>query len=66
MTRESDMLYEAAGHYVIRQNGALIVFRPAFSGTHAFSDCAFADTADGLSCAKARCDYLAKRKAGAA
>ncbi len=67
MTRERDMIHENAGHYVMRQNRALIVFRPAPSGTHAYSDCAFADTADGLACAKARCDYLAKRaKAGAA
>ena len=67
MTRESDMIYENAGHYVMRQNRALIVFRPAFSGTHAYSDCAFADTADGMSCAVARVNYLAKRaKAGAA
>lgn len=31
------------------------------SGTHSKSDSAYALTDDGLSLAKARCDYLAKR-----
>lgn len=59
MTRESDLIHENAGHYIIRNCGGLTVYRPA--ATHAVSDSAYPDTADGLSIAKARVDYLARK-----
>ena len=60
------MEYENEGHYVMRdkRKAVLTVYRPAPSYTHAVSDSAYPDTADGLSIAKARCDYLAKRRGG--
>lgn len=65
MTREADILHENAGFYVHRDTRAraLMVYRPSASGTHAYIDSAYPDTIDGLSCAKARCDYLARRAA---
>lgn len=59
MTRESDMIHENTGHYIMRNRGVLTVYRPA--ATHAVSDSAYPDTADGLSVAKARVDYLARK-----
>jgi hypothetical protein len=63
MTREGDILHQNGGHYVHRDrlSRCITVYRPSASGTHALSDCSFTDDADGLSLAKARCDYLAKR-----
>lgn len=60
-----DILHENAGFYVARDRrcNALVVFRPSSSGTHVESDSAYCNTPDGLSIAKARCDYLAKRAA---
>lgn len=60
-----DIFYETAGFYVAlnRRCNALVVFRPSRSGTHAESDSAYCNNPDGLSIAKARCDYLAKRAA---
>jgi hypothetical protein len=60
-----DILYETAGFYVAlnRRCNAIVVFRPSRSGTHAESDSAYCNTDNGLSIAKARCDYLAKRAA---
>lgn len=63
MTRERDILHENGGFWVHRDRAqkAVVVYSPSPSGTHSASDCGFADTPDGLSLAKARCDYLAKR-----
>lgn len=61
--RESDMLMDRNGFYVMRQRSAYVVFRPSPSGMYAISDSAYALTDDGLSIAKARCDYLARRAA---
>lgn len=61
--READILHENAGFYVAlnRRCNALVVYRPR--ATHAESDSAYCNNPDGLSIAKARCDYLAKRAA---
>ena len=61
MTAESGVMHEHKGHYVMRQRSAYVVFRPNASSTHCESDSAYALTDDGLSCAIARCDYLAQR-----
>lgn len=57
MIRESAIIHEtAAGHHVTRAGGRLEVRRHA--GTHSVTDCAFPDTPDGLSLARARANYL--------
>lgn len=62
MTRESDIVYENGPCWVRRDRSSYTVFK---SGgiTHSVSDSAYKKNADGLSIAKARCDYLAKRAA---
>lgn len=47
------------GFYVQQIGSALHVMRPAKSGTHAETDCAFDVSRDGLSLATARVWYLA-------
>ncbi len=61
MTTESDILHENGAFWVCRERNAYTVFRNGV--TAATSDSSYAKTADGLSIAKARCDYLAKREA---
>jgi hypothetical protein len=65
MTREVDIQHENGPFWVCRDTGAkaYIVFRPSKPGGYSESDSAYAMTPDGLSIAKARCDYLAKRAA---
>lgn len=57
--RESDIMHEAGNYWVARQKGAYVVYK--IGVTHSTSDSAYAKTADGLSIAIARCDYLAGR-----
>ncbi len=61
MTTESDILHENGAFWVCRERNAYTVFRNGV--TAATSDSSYAKTPDGLSIAKARCDYLAKRDA---
>jgi hypothetical protein len=56
---ERDIMHEAAGFWVGRERNAYVVYR--VSVTHSVSDSAYAKTADGLSIAIARCNYLADR-----
>lgn len=56
---ESDIMYENGEFWVGRTAKAYVVYRNG--ATHATSDSACHKTADGLSIAVARCDYLAKR-----
>jgi hypothetical protein len=61
----SFLVYEDNGVYVkARESGDWIVFRPARSGTHVESDCAFPAGVDGLGLAIARAMYLARGKGG--
>ncbi len=60
-TRESDIVYETTVCWVRRDRKAYTVFRTGVVAST--SDSAYAKNADGLSIAKARCDYLAKRAA---
>lgn len=58
-TRESDIVYETGTCWVKRDRKSYTVFRTGV--THSTSDSAYKKNADGLSIAKARCDYLTKR-----
>lgn len=59
--RESDIMHENGSYWVGRQKGAYVVYHAGI--THSISDSAYTPDDDGLSIAKARCDYLAKRHA---
>jgi hypothetical protein len=59
--RESDIMHENGAFWVGRERDAYVVYRVGV--THSVSDSAYARDDDGLSIAKARCDYLAKRAA---
>jgi len=59
MTNEKDILYENKGHYITLHRGAFYVWKYTY-GSGSMSDSAYHNTADGLSLAKARVDYLAK------
>jgi len=63
--KESDIMHESAcSKFWVgrdRKAAAYVVFRVA--GTHSTDDSAYALTSDGLSIARARCDYLAGRAA---
>ena len=65
--KESDIMHESAcGKFWVgrdRAAAAYVVFRVGF--THSTADSAYAITSDGLSIARARCDYLAGRAAAA-
>lgn len=61
VTTEKDIIYERDGFWVCKDRGSYIVFRPSPSFTHSISDSGFPIDEDGLSCAKARVDYLARR-----
>ena len=63
MMKESDILYSNGGAWVCKLNNAYYVIVDGV--THATSDSAYAPDVDGFSIAKARCDYLARRKAAA-
>jgi len=61
MYRETDIMHEAGNYWVARDRKAYTVFKAGV--THSVSDSAYAKSADGLSIAIARCNYLAKREA---
>jgi hypothetical protein len=66
--RETDIMHENGAYWVARDKTltgepCYAVYRPAPGGTHSTGDSAYPRTPDGLSLAKARCDYLAKREA---
>lgn len=56
---EDDIVYEVGQHWVLREKASYTVF--VAGPTHSTSDSSYARTDDGLSIAKARCDYLHKR-----
>jgi len=56
---EADIMHENGAYWVGRERDAYTVY--ATGATHSKVDSAYAKTPDGLSIAKARCDYLAKR-----
>lgn len=60
---ESDIMHESGGYWVGRDRAgkAYVVYKTG--ATHSTSESAYSLTRDGLSIAKARCDYLAKRDA---
>ena len=60
--RESDILYHKPPFWISREASGHVVWRDG--STHATADSTYARTADGLSIAKARADYLAKRHGG--
>ena len=62
---EKDIMHENGAHWVGRDRTLrqYVVFKTGV--THSNADSAYAMTADGLSIAIARCDYLAKRAQGA-
>lgn len=65
MTREKDILYENGGFWVMNDGPrGYTVQRPSPSFTHSLPDSTYAPDANGLSLAKARCDYLARRGLG--
>jgi hypothetical protein len=57
--RESDIVYETGDFWVGRVKRSYTVYRNV--GMVAVSDSAYSLSADGLSIAKARADYLARR-----
>jgi hypothetical protein len=57
--REKDILYERGDYWVCRVAKTYTVYRNGV--THSTPDSSYAETPDGLSLAKARTDYLARR-----
>lgn len=55
---EKDIIHENGSYFVLSQKNCYTVFRNGV--TCATSDSAYAKNEDGLSIAKARCNYLAK------
>lgn len=60
--KEKDIKHENGPCWVADESDAYVVYQISLSGTHSIADSAYSHDADGLSIAKARCDYLAKRK----
>mgnify|MGYP006909076258 CR=1 FL=1 len=56
---EDDIVYEVGDHWVLREKARYTVF--VAGSTHSTSDSSYERTDDGLSLAKARCDYLHER-----
>ncbi len=59
--KETDIIHENGDYWVLRERTCYTVFKNGV--THSTSDSSYAKNDDGLSIAKARCDYLAKRAA---
>lgn len=55
--REQDIVYENGHAWVLRKADRYVAMLSC--STHSVSDSAYPPTTDGLSLAKARCDYLA-------
>src|SRR5665213_3059251 len=58
--RESDIVHECKDFWVSADRQAYVVWR--IGVTHSISDSAYPKTEDGLTIAKARCNYLQSRK----
>lgn len=63
MTAEDNIMHENGDFWVLRQRDRYEVLRSGL--THSTVDSAYARDYDGLSLAKARCNYLASRARGA-
>ncbi len=61
MIRESSIIHGAGPFWICDADGQYTVYKTGL--THSKADSSYPRTADGLSIAKARCDYLAKREA---
>ena len=59
--RESDIVYENGDNWVYKAKDCYHVMKGGF--THSVGDSAFTLSEDGLSIAKARCDYISRRVA---
>lgn len=58
--KESDIVYENGIFWVCKNKNDYTVYKSGI--THSVSDSSYEKNEDGLSIAKARCDYLANRK----
>jgi len=58
---EAQIVYVNGDYWVCDQRDSYVVYKCGI--THSTSDSAYHHTPDGLSIAKARCDYLANRTA---
>ena len=58
--KEEDILHELGSYWVGRERNSYTVYKNQV--THAVSDSAYPKTADGLSIAIARCDYLGRQE----
>lgn len=56
---KNHILYENGNYWIASKKDAYTVYCCGI--THSTSDSSYSKTQDGLSIAKARCDYLAKR-----
>lgn len=63
--RESDIMHENGDYWVGRDRETKSYLVLKTGATHSVSDSGYALTADGLSIAIARCDYLASRSPSA-
>lgn len=59
VTKEKDIVHERGNFWVCDERRDYTVYKNGI--THAKSDSSYAHTEDGLSLARARCDYLAHR-----
>lgn len=59
--READIMHENGPYWVLRERDGYMVLKSGV--THSVSDSTYAKTADGLSIAIARANYLAGRNA---
>lgn len=59
--KEKDIMHENGNVWVLRENEAYTVMVSGI--THSISDSSYHPNDDGLSLAKARCDYLARKGA---
>ena len=59
--RESDIMHENGDYWVARDSATKSYLVLKNGATHSVSDSGYALTADGLSIAIARCDWLASR-----
>ncbi len=60
--RESDIVYESGMFWIGHAQGSVTVYRAG--ATHSIPDSSSPPTESGLSLARARCDYLARRYTG--
>lgn len=58
MIKEKDIVHDAGSYWVLREKDCYYVMKTGV--THSTSDSAYQMDEDGLSIAKARCDYLSQ------